>query len=268
MDLALEPRPVDLVADPLAAWIFMGANFMVSVGAITAALIYAYRHRDSLPLFCIVGGAFAMVANEPILDHLLLVWYPANSPWVIAHFFEIGMPAYLLFGYPWYVGLGAFVVHKAIERGVSTRTLWRAYAVVAVLDFIIEVPSTAAGVHIYYGVQPNFYKHGLAVSIPFLMSAVTMIAGIALYHILQRTTGWRARLATVVVVPSTAAGTLVATQWPVMTAQNSNGITLVVWATAVVSIGISLAATWFAFSTVPTTDSSNTSRDAPMGLAT
>jgi hypothetical protein len=177
------------------------------------------------------------------------------------------MPAYLLFGYPWYVGLGAFVVHKAIERGISTRTLWQVYGVVAALDFIIEVPSTAAGVHIYYGVQPNFYQHGLAMSIPFLMSAVTMIAGIALYHILQRTTGWRARLATVVVIPSTAVGTLVATQWPLMIAQNSNGTALVVWATAVVSIGVSLAATLFAFSAVPRTDSSSMSRDMRADLA-
>lgn len=260
MNLTLTPRPVEAVADPLAAGIFLTANIVVSVGVITAALVYAYRRRDALPLYCLLGGALAMVATEPILDHLLLVWYPVNSPWVIAHFFGIGMPAYLLFGYPWYVGLGAYAVREAVRRGVASRALWRAFAAVAVLDAIIEVPSTAAGVHIYYGSQPNFYEHGLAVTIPFAMSAVAMGAGVALHHVLARTAGWRARIGAVAVVPSASIAVLVGSQWPVMVALNSDAPSPVVWAAAAVSILLSIAAIGFAFSTVPTVDQPRSTR--------
>jgi len=248
----LTGRPTHLEADPTAAWIFLGANVVVSVMCITAALIYAYRHRTSLPIWFMVGGALTMLACEPILDHLLLVWYPTNSPWVIAHFFDIGMPAYLLFGYPWYVGLGAFAVCEALQRGVSGRTLWTGYWVVAALDVLIELPSTAAGVHIYYGTQPNLFEHGLSITIPFLMSAVTLLAGYGAHHVMAAVQGWQARIGVLIVIPGASVATLVGTHWPLMLAQNSGASAFVVWATAFVAIGISLAVTWFAITTLPT----------------
>jgi len=243
-------RPAHLEADPTAAWIFMGANVTVSILCVSAALIYAYRHRTVLPLWFLLGGALTMMACEPILDHLLLVWYPTNSPWVIAHFFDIGMPAYLLFGYPWYVGLGALAVHEAARRGVQARTLWVGYWAIAGLDLLIELPSTAAGVHIYYGTQPNFFENGLAITIPFLMSAVTLLAGYGAHHVIVALDGWRAKLGLLVVVPGASVGTLVGTQWPLMLAQNSGASAAVVWLTASIAIGATLAVTWFAISTL------------------
>lgn len=238
MNLALSEPPYDIQAGTLPMWIFMIANIVAATVALVAALFYAYRHRDGLPVLCMIGGAFAMFSTEPILDHLLLVWYPRNSPLIFTELFDVSMPMYLIIGYPWYVGLGAYAVCKSIERGVSSRQLWKMFALIAVLDVVIELPSTASGVHIYYGNQPNFFQWGLSLTIPFVMSAVAIGCGFALRAVLNGTEGLFSRVAAVAVIPMASIAMLVGTQWPLMLALNSNWTSAAVWATAALSIAL------------------------------
>ncbi|MGW6727983.1 hypothetical protein ACWF9G_18955 [Nocardia sp. NPDC055029] len=127
----------------------------------------------------------------------------------------------------------------------------------AALDLIIEAPSMAAGVRIYYRAQPDFYKHGLAAIIPFIMAAVVTGTGVALYHVMRRMEGRGAHLSSVVVIPIAAVGILVLTQWPLMIALHSNATMIVVWISAIFAIAVTVAAIGAAFSSVPTTDESH-----------
>jgi hypothetical protein len=245
----LPDPPFDALAGSLAAWTFMGANFVAASVALTWALVWVVRHRDPMPVYCMVGGFFAMLANEPILDRLMLVWYPVNSPLIMVDLYGTAMPLYLMIGYPWYVGLGAFVVHQALRRGISSSGLWRVFAVIAILDLIIELPSTLVGVHIYFGTQPNFFHYGLSITIPFVMSAVALACGFAVHWVLSSPkTAWTP-LAVIAIIPGSAVGVLVATQWPVMLAQNSTTSLPLVWLGAAVSIVLVLAGMRAAIST-------------------
>jgi hypothetical protein len=218
----------------------MGANLVAAATAFIWVATWIVRKRDTTPLFCVTGGFLAMFANEPILDRLMLVWYPVNSPLITAHFYSTPMPLYLLIGYPWYVGLGAFVVHRAVDSGITAAGLWRIFAAIAVLDVIIELPSTAAGVHIYFGPQPNFFHHGLAITIPFVMSAVALGCGFAVHAVLSSLkTAWTLAAVTAI-IPSAAVAVLVGTQWPIMLAQNSAAPSPLLWVAAVISIGLVL----------------------------
>ena len=237
----LPDPPFDGLAGSVAAWTFMGANIVAASIALIWALVWVLRHRDPTPLYCMLGGFLAMFANEPILDRLMLVWYPVNSPLITMHLYGTPMPLYLLIGYPWYVGLGAFVVHRALTDGISSAGLWRIFGVIAVLDVIIELPSTLAGVHIYYGPQPNFFQYGLSVTIPFVMSAIAIGCGFAVHWVLSSPrTAWTP-LAVIAIIPGSAVGILVGTQWPVMLTQNSTTSLPVVWLAAAVSIVLVLA---------------------------
>lgn len=245
----LSDPPVDALTGSVAAWTFMGANIVASTIALALTAAWVFKHRDPMPIYCAIGGFLAMFANEPILDRLMLVWYPVNSPWVVVDLYGTGMPLYLFIGYPWYVGLGAFVVHRALRAGISTGGLWRIFAVIAVLDVIIELPSTAAGVHVYFGPQPNLFEHGLSVTIPFVMSAVSLGCGFALHWVLSQPKRAWTPAAVIASIPCTAVAVLVGTQWPVMLAQNSTTSLPIVWLMAAVSIALTLAAMHAAITT-------------------
>jgi len=232
--------PVDALAGSAADWTFMGANVVAAAAALIWVATWVVRKRDTTPLYCMAGGFLAMFANEPILDRLMLVWYPINSPLITGHLYSTPMPLYLLIGYPWYVGLGAFVVHRAVDSGITAAGLWRIFAAIAVLDVIIELPSTAAGVHIYFGPQPNFFYHGLAITIPFVMSAVSLGCGFAVHWVLSsRKTAWTLPAVTAI-IPSVAVAVLVGTQWPIMLAQNSAAPSPYLWVAASISIALVL----------------------------
>jgi hypothetical protein len=246
----LAEPPFDALAGSVAAWTFMGANIIAASVALIWALVWVARHRDPVPVYCMIGGFLAMLANEPILDRLMLVWYPLNSPLITTDLYGTPMPLYLMIGYPWYVGLGAFVVHRAINNGISSSGLLRLFAAIAVLDVIIELPSTLTGVHIYFGPQPNFFHHGLSITIPFVMSAVSLGCGFALHWVLSAPrTAWTP-VAVAAIIPCTAVGVLVSTQWPVMLAQNSATSLPIVWLAAGVSIALVLAGMRVAITTV------------------
>lgn len=259
--------PFDAAPGSVAVWTFMIANIVAASIALVLALMWVVRHRDAMPVYCMIGGFLAMLANEPILDRLMLVWYPSNTPLIMLDLYGTHMPLYLMIGYPWYVGLGAFVVHRALLNGITAAGLWRIFAVIAILDVIIELPSTIAGVHIYFGPQPNFFQHGLAVTIPFVMSAVSLACGFAVHWVLSSPKSAWAPLAVIAIIPGTAVGTLVATQWPVMLAQNSTTAPLVVWLTALISIVLVLAAMRAAISAVVVARDHGASRRADEDLS-
>jgi hypothetical protein len=254
--------PVDALAGSAAAWTFMGANIVAAMAAFIWAATWIVRKRDRTPLYCLAGGFLAMFATEPILDRLMLVWYPVNSPLIAAHLYGTPMPLYLLIGYPWYVGLGAFVVHRAVDSGITATGLWRVFAAIAVLDVVIELPSTAAGVHIYFGPQPNFFHHGLAITIPFVMSAVSLGCGFAVHRLLSVSrTAWTFA-AVMAIIPSTAVAVLVGTQWPIMLAQNSAAPSSLLWISAVISIALVFAGMRAAIATLVTTRDTQSPRHA------
>jgi hypothetical protein len=248
----LTDPPFAALAGSVAAWTFMGANIVAASIALIGALGWVVRHRDPMPLYCMLGGFFAMFANEPILDRLMLVWYPVNSPLITMDLYGTPMPLYLLIGYPWYVGLGAFVVHRALTDGISSAGLWRIFGAIAVLDVIIELPSTLAGVHIYYGPQPNFFQYGLSITIPFVMSAIALSCGFAVHWVLSCPKAAWTPLAVIATIPGSAVGILVATQWPVMLAQNSTTSLPVVWLAAAISIVLVFGGMQAAISTAVT----------------
>lgn len=232
--------PVDIQVSKIPVWIFMIANLVAASIAFLWMIMYSTRHRDAIPVWCFVGGFLAMFATEPALDYLLHVWYPTNTPWILAEFYGVSMPLYLFIGYPWYVGLGAFGCYKMLERKSGPETLWKAFWIAAILDVIIELPSTAAGVHIYYGNQPNFFKHGLSIQIPFVMPAIVLSCGMLLHALLSRLPDELKGPCAMLFIPICSVGTLVGASWPLMLSLNSGASSLIIWLTAFVSIAFCL----------------------------
>lgn len=200
------PAPPDLVAviDPR---ILLGIFVMLVVAALAAAVRLALAHRDPLPLVC-CGAALLAALNEPIYDILGKIVYAENNP-MAYHAFGRAIPWFLVLGYlPW-VGLAPYLVFKAMQAGVTRRTLHMAAAILFVSVACVEIFGNSLQLWTYYGEAPMKYL-GVA------PQAVTypLVGGFLLYALASPLSGWRRMLTgftiSVMILPIGYA----ATSWP------------------------------------------------------
>jgi hypothetical protein len=185
---------------------------------------------------CLVGGGLASFI-EPMVDHLGLVWFAPEGMWEMFRTFGRPMPWFILPCYVWYIGGQAILTLYLLRRGLSRRGLFTLYGAYMLSNVVMEIPAIAAGIYAYYGPQP-FEVAGLPIWFQFINAASPIVAAAVIHRIGARR-GWHPLMA-VAVVPCSHVLTNAVAAWPTWSALNSTSSLAVVYATAVVTIGLAV----------------------------
>jgi len=114
----------------------------------------------------VLRGSASRGLDEPIYDILGKIVYAENNP-MAYHAFGRAIPWFLVLGYlPW-VGLAPYLVFKAMQAGVTRRTLHIAAATLFVSVACVEIFGNSLRLWTYYGEPPMKYL-GVAASSGYL----------------------------------------------------------------------------------------------------
>lgn len=241
MELILALAPIHLPPEGLVMNDFW-QPVMTFGQVLPVILVVALTLRRWLPgepvlaVACLVGGGLASFI-EPMVDHLGLVWFAPEGMWEMFRTFGRPMPWFILPCYVWYIGGQAILTLHLLRRGLSRRGLFALYGAYMLTNVAMEIPAIAAGIYAYYGPQP-FEVAGLPVWFQFINASSPIVAAAVIHRIGARR-GWHPLMAMAVVPCSHVLANAVAA-WPTWSALNSTSSLAVVYATAVVTIGLAL----------------------------
>lgn len=230
--------PVDMVM-PALAQTWMGyLNWSLVLVVLFFALRYWKSSGSPVGVLFLLGGALATL-NEPIVDVLGKVWFPAVGAEVLITAWGVSIPTYMVPVYAWYVGGQAFLAYRLYERGLTTKQMFRLYAAFAAVNVLLEVPGLQIPMYSYYGNQP-FVVLGFPLWWTFVNALMPMTMAALVFRLDPVLRGPRRLL----VIPMTwmaaaAVNGMVAA--PVWVALNAEGGTLALThAAAVVSLFLGL----------------------------
>jgi len=213
---------------------------------LAAALVWAIREirRGNSPvlLYCIIGGAFAAVL-EPIVDVLGLVYLKEHN--ALGTFTVLGrtMPLYICFVYPWYVGGLGYLTYRLFDRGVSRRTMFGLWAVIGVVDVLLESPGILLHTYSYYGHQP-FDFWGFPLWWGFVNPVMPMVAGALIWAVKPHLTGSQL-LALIPLIPMADGLANGATAWPIWAVLNQHDVSYVwTYLASLATLGLALYSVW------------------------
>lgn len=216
-------------------WLFTLGQVPPLCLMIVLAVRWSRQMRTVLPLLFLVGGLLAMF-NEPIVDHNGLVWFPTHGQWTLYTTFGISQPIWLALAYVWFFGGQPLVVWRKLEQGAPARSLWKMFAVVVVVDILLEHPGLYANLFLYYGDQPfTFTRFPLWWGV---VNATTPIVVATLVHLLRPYFSGRRVLAVVLLFPMVQAATNAGTAWPVWNLLNTGQPRAMVWAAGLLTVGL------------------------------
>ena len=187
----MPPIPANTLAQQTASSVLLAVLAMLVGIALICAVGFAWRRRDLLPLYLIVGGLLAFLM-EPIVDILGACWHPAIGQWTAYTFLERPMPVWLGFAYTWYFGAQTALCWYLLDRGkLRGQQLWLLWAAMVISDVILETVALHFDVWIYYGQQPLvFFKFPLWWAAP--NSTAVILAAVLAYKLGPWLTGpWR-----------------------------------------------------------------------------
>jgi hypothetical protein len=232
--------PVDMQAAPTASAIFLAAGALFFLASLSWALRRSRQGHTWVPLLALAGGLIASL-EEPWIDRLIQLWYPADAPGILFTAFGIHQPLYLHLYYAGFVGLGAYVTYLGLLKHPDGRILWLAFGGICVMDLVFEAPSTFFDVYHYYGAQPyQLVPDGWPLWVAPVNAAGPLLGGWLIYRLLPRLTG--PAVAGVALLPPLAyAGVYGATTWPTTTALNSDAPTWALWSAATVTMALAAA---------------------------
>jgi len=148
--------PVDLVM-PQDAQLWMN---VISWGLVAVVLVFALqywrKHGSSIGIWLLLGGALVTL-NEPIVDVLGKVWFPAIGSWVVVKAWGVSIPVHMVPVYAWFVGGQAFLTYTFYRKGITQRGVFTLFAIYAVVDIFLEVPGLYLlkdPMYAYYGDHP------------------------------------------------------------------------------------------------------------------
>jgi len=179
------------------------------------------EHGFLLPLAMLGGGLAAL--QEPILDILVLVYYPVTDYLVAFQAFGRNVPWMAPIGYMWYVGGLPYLVYRLMGKGFVGKQLWWVFVGVIVIDCVaITAAFVWTGVGGFYGNQP-FDIWGYPFWWAGIDGAQPLMGGLVLYWLVPRLKrGWHKALAAVVMPPLTLGATSGAVVWPVALVLNTD----------------------------------------------
>jgi hypothetical protein len=223
------------VVNPGWQWFFTLAQVPPLVLMIVLTARWSRQMRTVLPLLFLVGGLLAMF-NEPIVDHNGLVWFPTQGQWTLYTTFGISQPIWLALAYVWFFGGQPLIVWRMLERGAAPRALWKVFAVVVLVDIVLEHPGLYANLFLYYGDQPfKFTRFPLWWGV---INATTPIVAATLVHLLRPYFSGRRVFAVVLLFPVVQAATNAGAGFPVWNLLNTGQPRAVVWGAGLATIGL------------------------------
>jgi hypothetical protein len=236
----MTPPPVDMHAAQTPSYVFLAAMATFFVVSLAWAVRRTLAGRSALPLLALLGGGIASL-EEPWIDRLIQLWYPADAPHVMFTWFGIHQPLYMHLSYPGFIGLGGYVTYLGLCRHPDGRTLPKVFLGICAMDLAFEMPSTFFGVYHYYGTQPyQLFADGWPMWVAPVNATGPLVGGWLMYRFRDRLTGPRV-LGAALLPPLAYAGVYGATTWPTTTALNSDTPTWVLWAAATVTMALATA---------------------------
>ena len=240
MESTIIPMPV-MPAPPAAGAAFLIGTIIIMSGILLWWAFGGERKRQGwvLPLI-FAGTALSAVMIEPIYDNTLLYWYPDVNNLAFFRAYGRTIPWFVPLGYTWFFGGSAYLVWRVIEGGASAATIWKLFAVTAVVDWLAVSICEWLGLSAFYGNQP-FHLFGSPVWFSFCDATGGFVLGAALALFMPYLQG--ARRLWLLILPSfTYASTLGSTTAPVSLALNSGWSTPLVWAGGTATILLCMTA--------------------------
>ena len=199
------------------------------------------KERDAVPLLCLAGGAMC-VLFEPIVDILGLCWYPRHGQWKLFETLGRPIPVGVLFGYMWAFG-GLTAVAYITLRRKGPAAVARLYPWFIGLSIPFELIANHTGFYVYYGRQPLRILDWPAWWGP-VNFAVPIVAAVMLVRFRPLLTGPRL-LAAAFFLPMADGAVNGATAWPVWSALNAPGLSMVVvQAAGVLTVTLAVFLVW------------------------
>ncbi|KUH83140.1 MULTISPECIES: hypothetical protein [unclassified Mycobacterium] len=190
----IQPVPDDLRVGETAGWLFTAWVIVLGLLFLAYGGYRFARYRDSVPVIMWAGGAFICSFVEPMGDLVGHLWWPTNVPLTLYTAYGVEVPLLIPFAYSSFVGGGGYFAYRLIAAGITMKRLFAVFGIIAAADFIMEVPGTSTGVHVYYGNQP-FEIFGFPLYWSWLNATAILSIGLFLYVLEPRVHGkWRAVL--------------------------------------------------------------------------
>ena len=241
--------PVGMVMPQTAQTIFMILNVVICVFAVLFAERYRRRSGSSVGFLLLLAGALT-VFNEAAVDILGLCWFAARGATPLFTAWGVQIPAFMLPVYCWYVGGQALLALIVLEKGATSKQIYRLYGVFAVINVLLEVPALDMGVYAYYGRQP-FVFFGFPLWWAVCNALMPIVMAAIVFHLQPLLRGPQ-RLVIVFIGPMAAGMTNGAIAVPEWLALNSGAP---LWAThvaAVLSLGLGFILAFLVAQTVAT----------------
>lgn len=182
------------------------------------AIWLSSRTRDAVPIFILLGGGLAVLAEAPV-DILGMCYWAESGQWTVYESFGRRIPLITLFAYTtFYGGVVALTVHQ-FRTGIGYARIWKWSLAWMVMEFLWEPVPIHFGVWTYYGAQP-FRLFDFPLWWPPVNTVGAYGAAFLIYKLLPYAKGPGLLL----VVPAVIAGDLMgnaAVAWPIWSALNS-----------------------------------------------
>jgi hypothetical protein len=212
--------PLEGSVDQTWQLIYNVAGFSIMLGFIVFALYKCRQTRSPIPILFLAGGSLCIFI-EPIIDVMAQVWFYRDGQWVLFEAFGRPMPTFLLASYTWYMGGQALLTWLWMEKGVSSRQLWKLYWIFVLVDIVLEEPILYTGIYTYYGDNQPLKPGMLPLWWPIINATIPLVMAAVIHCLKPFLSGWRV-LAVVVLVPMSDALTNAAAGFPVWTAISSS----------------------------------------------
>lgn len=160
---------------------------------LAAVIIYAIerlvRHRDSILLFTMCAGIIPFF-NAGNIGVLLHITQPANS--MLPVFRNYGMPVPLGFciGYVAIFPLVSYIAYRFIKNGIDTKGFITLWALLCLVDLLVEVPAVIAGIYIYQPPQ-MLTIFGFPLYNVWINGTSWLLGGVMMYFFVPVLTDWR-----------------------------------------------------------------------------
>jgi hypothetical protein len=152
-------------------------------------------------------------------------------------------PLYICFVYPWYVGGLGYLCYRLFQRGISRAALLKLWAVLGLVDVVLETPGILMHTYLYYGHQPlDFW--GYPMWWGFVNPIMPMLAGALIYRTEALLPGWKLAAA-ILYIPIADGVANAAAGWPIFIALNETNVSYVwTYLAAFATLGLSLLCVW------------------------
>jgi hypothetical protein len=223
-------------------WIFTLGQIPPILLMFALAVKWCRQDHRLAPLLTLVGGGL-MLFVEPVVDRNGLCWFPTHGAWIVYTTYGIAQPLFLVLAYLWFFGGQTMVIWRLLDRGMPAHRLWKAWAIVLLVDILLEHPGLYMHLFLYYGHQPfAFTKFPLWWG--FVNGTTPIVGAVAIYKLLPRLRG--VGQAALLVVPILADALVNAgCGLPVWNTINTRLPAAVVWTAGAATLCLCAMAIWF-----------------------